>query len=137
MLVLASCRAGGAASCMNLLLLNLLRVACSGMLTCRGGAHCRCSTAGVVLTMARFGPKLALTGLQAPKLTAPFAKVVDPVVTNPWLRSFLDLECFVLRHAPCMRGPGLCAAVPISLCRRRGGTFGQCYQQGMLREHVL
>ena len=55
------------------------------------------SAAGVVLTMARFGPRLALTGLQAPKLTAPFAKVVDRVVTNPWLRSFLDLECFVLR----------------------------------------
>ncbi len=54
-------------------------------------------TAGVVLSMLRFGPKLALTGLQAPTLTAPFAKVVDQVVTDPWLRKFLDLECFVLR----------------------------------------
>ena len=53
--------------------------------------------AGVVLSMLRFGPKLALTGLQAPTLTAPFAKVVDQVVTDPWLRKFLDLECFVLR----------------------------------------
>ena len=88
--------------------------------------------------MARFGPKLALTGLQAPKLTAPFAKVVDPVVTNPWLRSFLDLECFVLRHAPCMMwDPGLCASVPISLCRQRGGTLTQCYHQGVLRDPVL
>ena len=49
--------------------------------------------------MLRFGPKLALTGLQAPTLTAPFAKVVDKVVTNPWLRNFLDLECFVLRYS--------------------------------------
>lgn len=48
--------------------------------------------------MLRFGPKLALTGLQAPTLTAPFAKVVDPIVTDPWLRKFLDLECFVLRY---------------------------------------
>lgn len=48
--------------------------------------------------MLRFGPKLALTGLQAPTLTAPFAKVVDQVVTDPWLRKFLDLECFVLRY---------------------------------------
>ena len=48
--------------------------------------------------MLRFGPKLALTGLQAPTLTAPFAKVVDPIVTDPWLRRFLDLECFVLRY---------------------------------------
>ena len=53
--------------------------------------------AGVVLSMLRFGPKLVLTGLQAPTLTAPFAKVVDQVVTDPWLRKFLDLECFVLR----------------------------------------
>ena len=26
----------------------------------------------------------------------PFSAVVDKAVTNPWLRSFLDLECFVL-----------------------------------------
>ena len=51
----------------------------------------------MVLTMLRFfGPSLARSGLAAPKLTAPFAKVVDRVVTNPWLRTFLDLECFVL-----------------------------------------
>ncbi len=53
--------------------------------------------AGVVLTMLRFfGPSLAKSGLVAPKLTAPFAKIVDRVVTNTWLRRFLDLECFVL-----------------------------------------
>ena len=44
-----------------------------------------------------FGPSLAQTGLVAPKLTAPFSRVVDRVVTDPWLRSFIDLECFVLR----------------------------------------
>ena len=43
-----------------------------------------------------FGPSLAKAGLAAPKLTAPFAKIVDRVVTNTWLRRFLDLECFVL-----------------------------------------
>ena len=53
--------------------------------------------AGVALTMLRFfGPSLARSGLVAPKLTAPFARIVDRVVTNPWLRQFLDLECFVL-----------------------------------------
>ena len=59
------------------------------------------SATGVLLSMLRFGPKLALTGLQAPTLTAPFAKVVDPIVTDPWLRKFLDLECFVLRYGHC------------------------------------
>ena len=43
-----------------------------------------------------FGPSLARSGLVAPKLTAPFARIVDRVVTNAWLRRFLDLECFVL-----------------------------------------
>lgn len=107
------------------------------MLTCRGGAHCRCSTAGVVLTMARFGPKLALTGLQAPKLTAPFAKVVDPVVTDPWLRSFLDLECFVLRQAPCMHGPYLWAVGLSAVAGSADGPLGRRAQQSVLQDsHV-
>eukprot|EP01023_Acetabularia_acetabulum_P057743 TRINITY_DN673_c0_g1_i6.p1 TRINITY_DN673_c0_g1~~TRINITY_DN673_c0_g1_i6.p1 ORF type:complete len:571 (-),score=93.10 TRINITY_DN673_c0_g1_i6:189-1901(-) len=51
---------------------------------------------GVILTVGKAGPQLALTGLQAPTLTGPFSGVVDRVVTNKWLRNFLDLECFVL-----------------------------------------
>lgn len=52
---------------------------------------------GVLLTAARFmGPQLAMTGLVAPQLTGPFAAIVDRHVTHPWLRKFLDLECFVL-----------------------------------------
>ena len=50
--------------------------------------------------MLRFGPSLARVGLLAGKLTAPFAKVVDRCVTDPWLRRFMDLECFVLRRVP-------------------------------------
>eukprot|EP01025_Chloroclados_australasicus_P031419 TRINITY_DN31773_c0_g1_i10.p1 TRINITY_DN31773_c0_g1~~TRINITY_DN31773_c0_g1_i10.p1 ORF type:complete len:384 (-),score=37.53 TRINITY_DN31773_c0_g1_i10:275-1426(-) len=51
---------------------------------------------GVILTLGKFGPQLAFTGLQAPKLTGPFGNIVDRVVTNKWLRNFIDLECFVL-----------------------------------------
>ncbi|KAF8062760.1 CRTISO2 [Scenedesmus sp. PABB004] len=52
---------------------------------------------GVLLTAARFfGPQLALTGLVAGTLTGPFSAVVDRHVTDPWLRSLIDLECFVL-----------------------------------------
>eukprot|EP00775_Hariotina_reticulata_P007610 gene7610-7812_t len=55
------------------------------------------SDPGVLLTAARFfGPQLMLTGLVAGKLTGPFSAVVDQTVTDPWLRSMLDLECFVL-----------------------------------------
>lgn len=52
---------------------------------------------GVAITAARLGPSLLKTGLQAGNLTAPFAKIVDKVVKDPWLRRLLDLECFVLR----------------------------------------
>lgn len=55
--------------------------------------------AGILRTMLRFGPALARMGLLAGRLTAPFSKVVDRCVTDPWLRRFLDLECFVLRRA--------------------------------------
>ena len=44
-----------------------------------------------------FGPGLLGAGLVAPRLTGPFSRVVDRVVTHPWLRAFIDLECFVLR----------------------------------------
>ncbi|GFH30802.1 carotene isomerase, partial [Haematococcus lacustris] len=51
----------------------------------------------MALTSARFmGPEMLQMGLVASQLTGSFGAVVDRVVTNPWLRSFLDLECFVL-----------------------------------------
>ena len=40
-----------------------------------------------------FGPGLLGAGLVAPRLTGPFSRVVDRVVTHPWLRAFIDLEC--------------------------------------------
>ncbi|PRW44291.1 ABC transporter A family member 7-like isoform B [Chlorella sorokiniana] len=51
---------------------------------------------GIALTAGRFGPGLLKAGLVAGQLTAPFSALVDKAVTNPWLRSFLDLECFIL-----------------------------------------
>ena len=56
-----------------------------------------CPCAGIALTMLRHLPSLAKAGLVARDLTAPFARIVDQEVTNPWLRSLMDLECFVLR----------------------------------------
>ncbi|MEW5302257.1 MAG: hypothetical protein WDW36_005059 [Sanguina aurantia] len=52
---------------------------------------------GVLLTAARFmGPQMMQMPFIAPRLTGPFSAVVDTVVTDPWLRSLMDLECFVL-----------------------------------------
>ncbi|KAI3428469.1 hypothetical protein D9Q98_007294 [Chlorella vulgaris] len=52
---------------------------------------------GIAVTAgARYGPGLIKAGLVAGQLTGPFSAVVDQVVTDPWLRTFLDLECFIL-----------------------------------------
>eukprot|EP00884_Botryococcus_braunii_P008504 jgi/Botrbrau1/17655/Bobra.0166s0083.1 len=51
---------------------------------------------GALLSVARFGPALLSMGMMAGKLTGPFSNIVDKVVTNKWLRDFIDLECFVL-----------------------------------------
>jgi phytoene dehydrogenase-like protein len=51
---------------------------------------------GIVLSAARFGPALLRTAFMVKELTGPFSNIVDKIVTDPWLRNFLDLECFVL-----------------------------------------
>jgi phytoene dehydrogenase-like protein len=51
---------------------------------------------GIVLTAARFGPALLKTAFLVNDLTGPFSNIVDRHVTDPWLRNFIDLECFVL-----------------------------------------
>ena len=51
---------------------------------------------GIILAAARFGPGLLRTAFQVQDLTGPFSNVVDKIVTDPWLRKFIDLECFVL-----------------------------------------
>ena len=54
------------------------------------------SDIGIILTAMQFGPALLSTGLYANQLTGPFGAIVDQVVDDPWLKNFLDLECFVL-----------------------------------------
>lgn len=51
---------------------------------------------GIVLSAARFGPALLRTAFMVKDLTGPFSNIVDRIVTDPWLRNYLDLECFVL-----------------------------------------
>lgn len=73
---------------------------------------------GVVLTAGRFGPALLKTGLLAGSLTGPFSKIVDRCVTDPWLKSFLDLECFVLSG---MLAKDTIAAEMVYMYRERNG----------------
>ncbi len=86
------------------------------------------SDLGVVLTAARFGPQLAMTGLMAGTLTGPFSKVVDRVVTNPWLRKFLDLECFVLSGM--LAKDTICAEMAFMFMERNSGRSSIDYPLG-------
>lgn len=86
------------------------------------------SDLGVVLTAARFGPQLAMTGLLAGTLTAPFARVVDRVVTDPWLRKFLDLECFVLSGM--LARDTICAEMAFMFMERNSGRSSIDYPMG-------
>lgn len=86
------------------------------------------SDLGVVLTAARFGPQLAMTGLLAGTLTAPFARVVDRVVTDPWLRKFIDLECFVLSGM--LACDTICAEMAFMFMERNSGRSSIDYPMG-------
>ncbi|KAK9805482.1 hypothetical protein WJX72_000755 [[Myrmecia] bisecta] len=86
------------------------------------------SDLGVILTAARFGPSLARTGLMAGTLTAPFSKVVDKVVTNKWLRQFIDLECFVLSGMTAK--DTICAEMAFMFMERNSGRSTIDYPMG-------
>ncbi|KAF5837057.1 hypothetical protein DUNSADRAFT_4890 [Dunaliella salina] len=87
------------------------------------------SDPGVLLTFARFlSPELAATGLVANQLTGPFSAVVDRVVSNRWLRAFLDLECFVLSGMTAK--DTLCAEMAFMFLERNAGKSAIDYPMG-------
>lgn len=83
---------------------------------------------GVLLTAGRYGPGLIKAGLVAGKLTGPFSAIVDQAVTNPWLRSFLDLECFVLSGMTAK--DTICAEMAYMFLERHSGKSTIDYPMG-------
>ncbi|KAG2438241.1 hypothetical protein HYH02_010942 [Chlamydomonas schloesseri] len=84
---------------------------------------------GVALTGARFlGPEMMGMGLIAPLLTGPFSALVDKHVTHPWLRAFLDLECFVLSGMTAR--DTLCAEMAFMFAERNAGRTAIDYPMG-------
>ncbi|KAK9796992.1 hypothetical protein WJX73_009416 [Symbiochloris irregularis] len=74
---------------------------------------------GAALTLGGRLPSLARAGLVARDLTAPFSRTLDKVVTNPWLRKFMDLECFVLSGM--MAQDTIAAEMAMMLSERNAG----------------
>jgi carotene isomerase len=58
------------------------------------------SDAGALLTTAPFAPALLRYATVLPKLTAPFGQILDSVITDPFIRNWLDLLCFMLSGLP-------------------------------------
>lgn len=54
----------------------------------------------VRLPLHRYLPSLASSGLNAAKLTQPFSRVIESTVTDPFIRNWLDLLCFLLSGLP-------------------------------------
>ena len=55
---------------------------------------------GVAVTMGRFAPSLARHAANVIKLTGPFTQLMDGVITDPFIRNWLDLICFLLAGLP-------------------------------------
>ncbi|GLC53603.1 hypothetical protein PLESTB_000767600 [Pleodorina starrii] len=84
---------------------------------------------GVALTAARFlGPEMLGMAFIAPLLTGPFSALVDKYVTHPWLRAFIDLECFVLSGMTAR--DTLCAEMAFMFAERNAGRSAIDYPMG-------
>ncbi|MDJ0705616.1 MAG: NAD(P)/FAD-dependent oxidoreductase [Leptolyngbyaceae cyanobacterium MO_188.B28] len=55
---------------------------------------------GAAVTMGRFVPSLARHAANVTKLTGPFTRIMDDVITDPFVRNWLDLICFLLAGLP-------------------------------------
>jgi len=83
---------------------------------------------GMGLVGLLFGPSLLKTGLLASTLTGPFSKLVDQHVSDPWLRKWLDLECYVLSGM--LAEDTICAEMAFMFQERHSSTTSIDYPLG-------
>ncbi|MEM6351781.1 MAG: NAD(P)/FAD-dependent oxidoreductase [Cyanobacteria bacterium P01_D01_bin.14] len=55
---------------------------------------------GALQTVGRFAPTLLTQGLQMSRLSGPFSRIMDGVVSDPFVRNWLDMLCFLLSGLP-------------------------------------
>lgn len=55
---------------------------------------------GAIMTMGQFLPPMAKHILNVARLTGPFSAILEGVVTDPFIRNWLDLLCFLLSGLP-------------------------------------
>lgn len=86
------------------------------------------SDPGILFTAARFGPSLLKTAFMVKDLTGPFSNIVDKHVKNPWLRSLMDLETFVLSGM--LAKDTICAEMAFMFMERNSGKSTVDYPLG-------
>ncbi|MBD0304487.1 MAG: carotene isomerase, partial [Tolypothrix sp. T3-bin4] len=55
---------------------------------------------GAVLTVGKFAPQMVQQAASVIKLTGSFSRIIDGVITDPFIRNWLDLLCFLLSGLP-------------------------------------
>lgn len=55
---------------------------------------------GALRTVGPFAPGLLKHAANTPKLAGPFSRVMDKVITDPFIRNWLDMLCFLLSGLP-------------------------------------
>ncbi|GAX44270.1 amine oxidase [Tolypothrix sp. NIES-4075] len=55
---------------------------------------------GAVLTVGKFAPEMLQQAASVIKLTGSFSRIIDGVITDPFIRNWLDLLCFLLSGLP-------------------------------------
>ena len=55
---------------------------------------------GALRTAGPFLPRLLKHATNTPKLTGPFSRIMDGVITDPFIRNWLDMLCFLLSGLP-------------------------------------
>lgn len=55
---------------------------------------------GALRTAGQFAPQLLKHAGRTPQLTQPFSRVMDRVITDPFIRNWLDMLCFLLSGLP-------------------------------------
>ena len=55
---------------------------------------------GALQTIGRYAPSLLIHGLRMSQLSGPFSQIMDRTVTDPFIRNWLDMLCFLLSGLP-------------------------------------
>lgn len=82
---------------------------------------------GVALTAGRFLPSLARQGKDTFKLMGAFSRIRDEVISDPFIRNWLDLLCFLLSGLP---AEGTSAA-------EMAFMFAEWYRQGVVLDYPI